>query len=186
MESVNRLNHVYDPLERGNRALDEKTRDLVDQVGNSSRYDLVIREQEYPYTKENTEANRVPEKVELGFHEKGKIPLAAIDVEGEKIEVIYDSISGHEDDKRDKARKLGRSIENVNSQCNTDWSASLYIQPEENAYNEPSLEIDSGVAYTPETLETIRSSDSFSKLSSGMFAGWLEISPERLLDADRQ
>jgi hypothetical protein len=185
MESVNKIGDIHDPLQRGNRALDEKTRELVDSLGRTGEYDLVLRDQEYPYTGENTRERHMPENVdEEGVYRKGVIPLAGIDLGNESIDVFYDSISRFEIEKRDKARKFGRSVRKVNDEYGTDWSTVLYLQPEKSVHNEPEVKTGPGIAYTAETKDALRDSEPFADLSSGLFAGWLEISSGRLLEPD--
>ncbi|MFB6208194.1 MAG: hypothetical protein ABEJ69_02500 [Candidatus Nanohaloarchaea archaeon] len=181
MNAINKLQTV-DPMTEGRRALDEKTEELVGKVGVDEPYDLVVLEQPYPWTEYNTPEDAIPEPVEPGKHQKGVIQLAGIDVENQELDLFYSSPSRFENDAVQRALKMGRSVEQVNQALGTDWSSKLYFKPEKAVYNVPEPAYDSGVFYTSETLEEITSSEAFSELSRGNFGGWLELSPEELLE----
>ncbi|MFB6292528.1 MAG: hypothetical protein ABEI58_04005 [Candidatus Nanohaloarchaea archaeon] len=181
MSGVNRLDTV-DPMTDGRRALDEKTDELLEKVGADQPYDLVMKGQRYPWTDENTPENRMPAEVEPGEHQKGLIQLAGVDVLNEHIDLFYSSTTQFEREAVERASKMRRSLEQVNLDYGTDWSATLYIKPEKPVYNVPESKYGQGVAYTPATLDTIKESEAFADLSRGHFGGWLELSPGEMLE----
>ncbi len=72
MESVSKIEQVRDPLTRGERALDRKTRELAENVGKDRDYDLLLRNQPYRYSRANTPPQEFPDEVDsYGVHEKG-------------------------------------------------------------------------------------------------------------------
>lgn len=170
---------AYDPLSRGGRLLDDKTDELIGKM-QEGRYDLVLRDVFYPYTDQNTK--NVPDHIETGFHEKGRIPLAALDVENNSIEAFYSVIPEYEDETVSQAEKLAESIETVNEVFGTDWDGVLEIESERPAHGVPDHSYDSIVKSTPEGYERIRESGQFAKLSEGLFSGWLEIPAPKLLE----
>ena len=105
-----------------------------------------------------------------------------MDAQSESIDVFFDSIPRFEQEKAQKAEKLGRSIERVNKEYGTDWDSVLYIQPEEAVHSQPEENIGPGVWYTDATAESLKDSQEFADLSRGLFGGWLEISPEELVE----
>lgn len=162
----------------GDRALDKLTDEVIDGFGDAD-YQLVLRDQEYPYLDTNTDELG---NARHGIDEKGVLRLATIDVEDQVIEAYMTAIPAFEPERREQLEKLAESVDHFNQATGSDWSLRGVLYREDAIYNLVDHDYAPGVYTESRELDVLRASEPFADLSRGFFGGWLEISGRTMLE----